>query len=454
MLQKIKFIMSCLERESEIELSYIDGISLSDFPHKKKLKRFGFIGNIFQFLLFNLKYFIDSKSFKSIKNKPDIIFFSSTHNQYSSLITIYKELCSNHNLACNYYSVNTKVKNEVINRVKLNSYFGPILVSLLRFKRVVKSINSSSASWNFYSNYCKSYTYLWMYNDLFENIDTRPNFVLMSNDHNVENTSLRLVCEVYGIKTMYVQHASISSLLPSLKFDYVFLDGQKALDVYLKCKTFARSKHKPKQAFLTGQQKNIYPLTKKGSFIGIAINELDDLKRVKDCISNLNSSNFKVLLRPHPEHYNKVYSQLKDLSVVWSNPQSMPLSDFFSMCKALICCESSIHIEAALAGLPTYYYDFLIDSVYYDYYGFINSGVSVETTNIIEEFEKDKLNEEKSRNEAIKNYSASYLTTYQNKEKIIVAKLINDIVNCKNVRSNTVSVINDIEVHSDFECDF
>ena len=54
----------------------------------------------------------------------------------------------------------------------------------------------------------------------------------MSNDHSPANRALLLVAKSKGIKTVYMQHASVSNLFPVLDFDYSFLDGVNAYNIY------------------------------------------------------------------------------------------------------------------------------------------------------------------------------------------------------------------------------
>ena len=60
----------------------------------------------------------------------------------------------------------------------------------------------------------------------------RPEGVVMANDHLFLTKTLELVCEDFGIKTIYVQHASVSYAFPELHFSYSFLDGKDSLLKY------------------------------------------------------------------------------------------------------------------------------------------------------------------------------------------------------------------------------
>ena len=58
--------------------------------------------------------------------------------------------------------------------------------------------------------------------------------VFVANDHTGPCRSIRLACEQLNIKVAYIQHA-VSSIFPPLEFDYAFLDGKVAYDIYNRC---------------------------------------------------------------------------------------------------------------------------------------------------------------------------------------------------------------------------
>ena len=104
--------------------------------------------------------------------------------------------------------------------------------------------------------------------------------MITSNDHNVPNRCMLAVAHHLGIKTVYLQHASVSPIFPALRVNYAFLDGQCALDIYRQCEpnqpNTNRNAPLPK-VILSGQKKHVKRSEKSQStLIGVAFNVLDD----------------------------------------------------------------------------------------------------------------------------------------------------------------------------------
>ena len=54
----------------------------------------------------------------------------------------------------------------------------------------------------------------------------QPRAVVFANDHNDDARAMLLACRQLGIPTIYLQHASVSSLFPPLAFDLSLLEGR------------------------------------------------------------------------------------------------------------------------------------------------------------------------------------------------------------------------------------
>src|SRR5690606_2893843 len=82
------------------------------------------------------------------------------------------------------------------------------------------------------------------------------------------------------IKTVYMQHASVSCLFPALNFDYAFLDGESAYETYLQCEG-NRSAHdcmlRDRKVIFSGQKKELSRsrLSPRPKVVGLAVNVLD-----------------------------------------------------------------------------------------------------------------------------------------------------------------------------------
>lgn len=92
--------------------------------------------------------------------------------------------------------------------------------------RALKEKHPVSVGWHL-STFCSVYTYLAYFYRVLSR--TSPEFVITANEHNVLNRCMLAVAHHIGIKTVYLQHASVSNIFPALRVNYAFLDGQCAL---------------------------------------------------------------------------------------------------------------------------------------------------------------------------------------------------------------------------------
>ena len=98
---------------------------------------------------------------------------------------------------------------------------------------------------------------------------------------------------------------------------------------------------------------------------------------------------------------------------------------------------SSIHLEAALVNLPTFYYE-MSDEVYIsDYYGYVKNGISKK---LEENFSAELINFSiqelllsEKRKLAIKKYSETFGSLWQNREGELTALIIDNILNNKSL---------------------
>ena len=212
-----------------------------------------------------------------------------------------------------------------------------------------------------------------------------PSFVIVSNDHNVENRCLIAVARARNIKTVYLQHASVSAVFPALNFDYAFLDGQAALAVYRQCEqnlSPSDSLRSERHVILSGQKKKL-PREKRektGGAVGLAINSLDSLEEAGRLVRFLSSEDVPLKIRWHPAILRSVrVKYLEDwgrYSVSYSDPGEEDVGQFLEGLVALIAGNSGIHLEASLCGVPSLYFE-MGPATEKDYYGFIAQGLVV-----------------------------------------------------------------------------
>ena len=212
----------------------------------------------------------------------------------------------------------------------------------------------------------------------------RPDLVIVSNDHELQNRCLISVARMYGIPTVYLQHASVSPLFPALSFDYAFLDGEISLELYLQCE-----KNKPHTLALP-QRTNVIlsgvkrPLSSKpstslqSSRIGVALNSNISTETAVRLLSFLSSRGFSCRIRLHPGTTGREKELLEQtivsLGFEMSDPAYESQKGFFTQICALIAPDSGIHLESSLSGVPSLLFGGDTASSP-DYYGFVRNGL-------------------------------------------------------------------------------
>ena len=234
--------------------------------------------------------------------------------------------------------------------------------------------------------FCEAYSYVPYFLDLLTK--AKPKIVIVSNDHSLDCRSLRLAAEILGIKTLYFQHASVSNIFPPLEFDFALLDGSIAYKTYISCyknnKNNSRVKKNAKKCkvLLTGQKKfihkNLKPFRFKTLFIGLAINELDDFSHLSLLLNNLSLAKVKCSVRLHPNQDLSFVKELKKYMknknwIIFSDSKKQSVNNYLKNLDVLIAGNSSIHLEAALAGLPTFYYEMSDNVIKPDYYNYVKN---------------------------------------------------------------------------------
>lgn len=197
--------------------------------------------------------------------------------------------------------------------------------------------------------------------------------LVLANDHNDINRCLIFNALEKGIKTVYVQHASVKRGFPRLDFTYSFLDGKESLEKYL-------YDGKPKgEVYLSGGVRfdSLYDKIVKRNYetqrIGIAINMLDDFDKVKKlCLFLKNNNYHDLILRPHPRYQHLNTEWLIKNNIAISNPKEESSFDFISKIDFMISNESAIHLDASIMYCPTVLYN-MSDTSLLDDYNFVKN---------------------------------------------------------------------------------
>ena len=441
-----------LTKESEIELAYFFGDHIEDIDYMK-LKKPWYSGFFLQILVFFGKILINLSFFTEDIPKKKILIFSGTLNQFNSTIGIIKSLKKNKK---NFNHVIDKVidqKNLDYKTIKLKFSFKIFLVAIILFLnrffllylKLKKKKNPKQISW-YFNLFCEAYSFVPYFLDLITK--TNPKLIILSNDCNLNCRSLRLAAEILGIKTLYLQHASVSNLFPPLEFNFALLDGSIAYKTYVSCykkyKNNSRIKKNAKKCrvLLTGQKKIVHTNANKFRFktlqVGLAINTLDNFYHLNLLLNHLSLMNIKCKVRVHPNQSLFFTKKLKKYIrkrnwIIFSDPKKEPVNNYFKNLDIVIAANSSIHLEAALAGLPTFYYEMSYNVDKPDYYNYVRNGLSkkLESNFSFHELKNlaKKILIDTKRQKVIKKYSETYQTYWQNKEGVLSQKIIERILN-------------------------
>jgi len=216
-------------------------------------------------------------------------------------------------------------------------------------------------------------TYQVMEDLLINNRELR--LIVFPNDHILVNRCLIEIAEKHQIKTLYVQHASVTESFPPLRFDYAFLDGLESFEKY------KRIGNMRGQCYLSGSPRfDAFFLYKGGNKkykVGIALNELDSVDKVLElCLFIKNCYTDKIIVRPHPGNYKTSFDEniFKNIGIDISDPRKDLSFVFLSNIQFMIANESGIHLDAALMGVPSLLFNFS-DNELMDWYSYLKKGL-------------------------------------------------------------------------------
>lgn len=439
-MRRYRTIKHILATEPENWLAYLHGQqthNLSLLTNKKPRYR----GFLVQIAKFGAKLLRDTriKNQPALKNHASYFVYAGTANQKGALEQTILSLRSKG--ATVAFVANHRVLQQADHsngyipfQFSLQDVWYAVLLFIARgygLYKSVKAIHPVSVDWHF-AIFCSAYSYLSYFYRVLSQV--KPDFVVVSNDHNVENRCLMAIAHQMGIKTVYMQHASVSTVFPALRVDYAFLDGQCALDTYRLCEDHQpntiRNVPKPR-VVLSGQKKNLKRTEhSKTAVVGVALNSLDNPKAGIDFVCSLANKGMEVCLRWHPGQAPTDIAKFKHAfsdnhKVTLSDPKQESISTFMDKVGWLVAGNSSIHLEAALAGVHPIYYE-LTPPEHPDYYGYVKHGLTQaaatieDILDIIQYSQKDC----GPNKEAVRYYSATYMTEWDGKEGDLVAECL------------------------------
>jgi len=431
-----------LEGEPETWLAYLHGQHMDNLPllSANKPRYRGLLLQVAKFgyhLLQNFHF----KQRPELRRLAKFFVFAGSANQMDSLDHTIGSLQKNGEQVVSVGnpklladSNNSKIKGYIPFQLAFIDVVRALLLLSVRgfgLYRVLKAKHPVSVNWHF-DNFCSVYTYLVYFYRVLSQV--KPEFVITANDHNVPNRCMLAVAHQLGIKTVYLQHASVSPLFPALRVNYAFLDGECALDTYLQCEPnqpkTARGVPMP-EVILSGQKKHLCRSDAPNkSVVGVALNALDNAKAGVEFVRALAENGQFVRLRWHPgqaprdtEQYRQAFAKNEQVSL--SDPRQEPVSDFMEQIGWLIAGNSSIHLEAALAGVMPIYCE-LEPADHPDYYGYVKHGLSKPAASVTEVMEviENTRNNHTPNAKTVRYYSSTYLTDWEGREGELVAECL------------------------------
>lgn len=386
----------------------------------QECKLYKIILPILQLCFYSLKQFIVGEKKHDFPNGIETVFVVCTFNQLKALEGLIKNIPNS--LVISTFPIDCK-KNLIV------SFDGNLLYSLKYFPRLFltilkeKGFTKKAMIYHFYEFlhtpgvYSHAEKYL---NEI------KPKSIIIANDHTFFPRSYFRAAQKQNIKTIYTQHASVSAYFPDLEFDYAFLDGQETFDKYT-----SNERRYTSKVFLSGSPRfDKIPLMEKINIfdLGIAINILDDQENILKFIESMIVANIKIAIRPHPALFNKLfweeYCNLN--SIGYSNPISETPIKFISHCRKFIAGDSAFHLEVALSGKVSFYFNFQNETTT-DWYQYIKNGlIKVITINEIIIILKENPSDD-FFNKKVKYYVANFDTEYWGKALELLQVAIQEI---------------------------
>ena len=446
-MQWFKNIWRALQIEPEIWAVYMLGQKSADIPHKMDIKQRypGLPLRLVAFVWRVLKTLRFTRSNCQVSS-TDILVFAKTANQANALSATVEALDQQgvsliRISGAGATRVSSEFNNDKCERIALSiaDALKVMILTLVRAPVIWRSLANKDLRlrrW-FFDSFLRCHIYLVYFEKILAS--NRPNLVLVNNDHNAPHRCLLALARSSGIKTAYMQHASVSPLFPTLAFDYNLLDGVVAADTYLACEgnnpatgLLPLKRH----VFLTGQKK---PLKRGRNMtsnrIGMAVNALDALTDIQNAVQAVTQAGYSVRLRWHPGMGATIINEIKasfsdSVSVSLSDPVKETVDDFLKQVCMLIAGNSSIHLESAVAGVMPLYYEF--SPVHTpDYYGYVKNGVSASASGVeqlIAEIIEVLEGRCKADTVAIQRYSATFNTEWEGREGELAAGILKGLV--------------------------
>ena len=433
-------VNNVLRYESETWLAYLYGQKFENIKHLQESKP-RYKGKYCRLAIWVYLLFKNARFRSKPANRDcDYLFYAGTLNQKNSLATTLDSFKGREINVCAVAPKSIISPEDGIYEAMAISLLGAVkalILALVRAKNLSMQLKQKSKllTANRLDSFLSSYNALVYFDTILKKL--KPRFVVVSNDHNTMNRALIALARNAGIKTVYMQHASVSNLFPALNFDHAFLDGKSALETYRQCEdnhSCSSVLLQNREVYLTGQKKQIQAEIKyekaENNKVGIALNALDSIEGAKRLIRFLGNNNFRVRLRWHPALSPKdkdfLQNSLNSYNVEFSDPKFESLGEFFSKIFCLVAGNSSIHLEAALVQVFPVYYEIGKQHTS-DYYGYVKNGLSShanEESSLLNTLKLVQYGNLTINKKAVQYYSSSFGTKLEGNEGELVARIL------------------------------
>lgn len=428
LLKLLSNILNLLEKYGEKNLAY-RYTYIGSTSSAIKDKQIFLSGPIFGAIRFAVYLLTRVSILQKISTQNQLFSFFNSYNQFSSFEKIYTELIRLNNL-----TVTTDMRKKYLPCSKITFTLNDIvLIVMIIFKRraeLSKMLRIKHISKTFFPEILKIYSYLVFFTKSIKANDYK--LILINNDHLPSHRVLLYLSKSFKIKTVLMQHASVTDIFPPLETDYAFLDGAKSKEIYEKCSENLKIPKTNKcKVFLCGSLRHI-PKVKVVNFetILIGYNPSDSFEKLKELIFNIYyNTKYRVVIRFHPSIHNarEIIGFFRHMSerIKFSNVHEEELCNFFFRGFVLIAGNSSILRESSIAGLKSIWYPLDIKNVN-DYYGFVKCKIANEShqQNIIEKIQANFVPCKKS----LQSFCSTYGTDCYGQEYELCLSKIREII--------------------------
>lgn len=311
----------------------------------------------------NYKY----KDIDSLKGK--VLFFCLSLNNRRALGSVMSQFDKQE-----YHLLyDMTVPELTLKRVYIKSliYVMPILIRFLKYRGNEKRIYGYGLPL-----ILRNPGYFFTIGDFIEKMS--PKCVFFSNDH-VDCARMALWhCNRLNVRSLYIQHASVANYYPALRFSYSFLDGVESYYKYTDINKNGTSK-----VVILGACRFDYMkakvLSSKEAFrdtIGVAVNMIDDYSHIEALcrlIFDINPA-YKIIIRTHPAMLHFEHFKWENASIEYTSAHDESPFDFLNRIGILIANDSSIHLDALMARVPSIMYS-LSKNGFSDQYSYVSQGL-------------------------------------------------------------------------------